>query len=93
MSINNQDAFAVNNPDRDPQETAEWLESLDALANKHGRGRAREIMLNLLRRSQELQLNVPLVPTTDYINTISPEDEPEFPGDEQIERTYRAWMR
>ena len=93
MSINNQDAFAVNNPDRDPQETAEWLESLDALANKHGRGRAREIMLNLLRRSQELQLNVPLVPTTDYINTVSPEDEPEFPGDEQIERTYRAWMR
>ena len=93
MSINNQDAFAVNNPDRDPQETAEWLESLDALAKTHGRGRAREIMLNLLRRSHELQLNVPLVPTTDYINTISPEDESQFPGDEQIERTYRAWMR
>lgn len=93
MSFNNQDAFSVTNPDSDPQETAEWLESLDALAKKHGRGRAREIMLNLLRRSHELQLNVPLVPTTDYINTISPEDEPEFPGDEQIERTYRAWMR
>ena len=93
VSINNQDAFAVNNPDRDSQETAEWLESLDALAKTHGRGRAREIMLNLLRRSHELQLNVPLVPTTDYINTISPEDEPQFPGDEQIERTYRAWMR
>ncbi len=93
VSINNQDAFAVNNPDRDPQETAEWLDSLDALAKTHGRGRAREIMLNLLRRSHELQLNVPLVPTTDYINTISPEDEPQFPGDEQIERTYRAWMR
>ncbi len=93
MSFNNQDAFSVTNPDTDPQETAEWLESLDALAKKHGRGRAREVMLNLLRRSHELQLNVPLVPTTDYINTISPEDEPQFPGDEQIERTYRAWMR
>ena len=93
MSFNNQDAFAVNNPDQDPQETSEWLESLDALAKSQGRGRAREIMLNLLRRSHELQLNVPLVPTTDYINTISPEDEPEFPGDEAIERTYRAWMR
>lgn len=93
MSFNNLDAFSVTNPDSDPQETAEWLESLDALAKKHGRGRAREVMLNLLRRSHELQLNVPLVPTTDYINTISPEDEPQFPGDEQIERTYRAWMR
>ena len=50
-------------------------------------------MQSLLRRSSDLQLNVPLVPTTDYINTISPEDEPEFPGDEAIERTYRAWMR
>jgi len=69
------------------------MESLDQAAKTHGRGRAREIMLNLLRRSHELQLNVPLVPTTDYINTISPEDEPTFPGNEQIERTYRAWMR
>jgi pyruvate dehydrogenase E1 component len=93
LSLNNQDAFSVTTPDKDPQETAEWLESLDALAKTQGRGRAREVMLNLLRRSHELQLNVPLVPTTDYINTISPEDEPQFPGDEQIERTYRAWMR
>ena len=93
MSINNQDAFAVNTPDLDPQETSEWLESLDAVARVHGRGRAREIMLNLLRRSHELQLNVPMVPTTDYINTIAPENEAEFPGDEKVERTYRAWMR
>jgi pyruvate dehydrogenase E1 component len=93
VSINNQDAFAVNTPDLDPQETSEWIESLDAIARVHGRGRAREIMLNLLRRSHELQLNVPMVPTTDYINTIAPENEAEFPGDEKIERTYRAWMR
>ena len=93
MSINNQDAFAVSNPDQDPQETSEWLESLDAVARVHGRGRAREIMMNLLRRSHELQLNVPNVPTTDYLNTIAPENEAEFPGDEKIERTYRAWMR
>lgn len=93
MSLNNQDAFSVTTPDKDPQETSEWLESLDALAKSQGRGRAREVMLNLLRRSHELQLNVPLVPTTDYINTISPEDEPQFPGDELTERTYRAWMR
>jgi pyruvate dehydrogenase E1 component len=93
LSINNNDAYAVTNPDMDPAETAEWIESLEQAAKTRGRGRARELMLNLLRRSHELQLNVPLVPTTDYINTISPEDEPEFPGDEQIERTYRAWMR
>jgi pyruvate dehydrogenase E1 component len=93
VSFNDQETFAPARQDSDPQETAEWLESLDALAKVHGRGRAREIMLSLLKRSHDLQLNVPLVPTTDYINTISPEDEPEFPGDEATERTYRAWMR
>jgi len=93
VSINNNDAYAVINPDQDPQETSEWLESLDAVARVHGRERAREIMLNLLRRSNELQLNVPIVPTTNYINTIDTASEPDFPGDEQIERTYRAWMR
>jgi len=93
LSVNNQDAYAVNTPDQDPEETREWLESLDAVSRVHGRGRAREIMLNLLRRSHELQLNVPIVPTTDYINTIPTESEPEFPGDEKIERTYRSWMR
>ena len=93
MSINNQDVFKSNTPDQDPEETREWLESLDAVARVHGPQRAREIMLNLLKRSRELQLNVPMVQSTDYINTIATSDEPTFPGDEAIERTYRAWMR
>ena len=93
MSINNQDVFKSNTPDQDPEETREWLESLDAVARVHGPQRAREIMLNLLKRSRELQLNVPMVQSTDYINTIATTDEPTFPGDEAIERTYRAWMR
>jgi len=93
VTHNNNDPYAIHKPDQDPQETSEWLESLDAVARVHGRERAREIMQNLLRRSHELQLNVPMVQTTDYINTIPTESEPEFPGDEAIERTYRAWMR
>jgi pyruvate dehydrogenase E1 component len=46
-----------------------------------------------MRRSHELHIPVPTSLNTDYINTISTQDEPEFPGDEAIERTYRAWMR
>ncbi|WP_411721066.1 pyruvate dehydrogenase (acetyl-transferring), homodimeric type [Mycetocola sp.] len=93
MTVNDQDPYSVNNFDRDPEETAEWQESLDQLVAAHGHGRAREIMLSLLKRSRELHLGVPMVPTTDYINTIAPENEPEFPGDEDIERRYRAWIR
>ena len=92
MSLHSSDSFGQGF-DRDPEETREWLESLDAVARVHGRERAREIMLSLLRRSSELQLAVPMVQTTDYINTIATADEPVFPGDEAIERTYRAWMR
>jgi pyruvate dehydrogenase E1 component len=83
----------MNHIDSDPEETAEWRESLDGLVAEQGRERARDIMMSLLKRSKELQLGVPMVPTTDYINTIAPENEPEFPGDEEIERKYRAWLR
>ncbi len=93
MPVNDQDPYSVNNTDLDPDETAEWQESLDQLVAAKGRGRGRDVMLSLLKRSKDLQLGVPMVPTTDYINTIAPENEPAFPGDEEIERRYRAWIR
>ncbi|PJJ63302.1 pyruvate dehydrogenase (acetyl-transferring), homodimeric type [Compostimonas suwonensis] len=93
MTVNDQDPYSFSDVDSDPEETAEWSESLDSLVAAQGSGRAREIMLSLLKRSRELHLGVPMVPTTDYINTIAPENEPDFPGDEEIERRYRAWIR
>ena len=93
MTVNDQDPYSVEAMDSDPEETSEWAESLDALVAEKGHQRGREIMLNLLKRSKELHLGVPMVPTTDYLNTIAPENEPEFPGDEEIERRYRAWIR
>ncbi|WGD38551.1 pyruvate dehydrogenase (acetyl-transferring), homodimeric type [Lysinibacter sp. HNR] len=93
MAVHNQDPYSVNSNDADPQETAEWTESLDQLVRANGPARAREIMLSLLERSRDLHLNVPQVPTTDYINTIPSTSEPEFPGDEDLERKYRSWIR
>ena len=93
MAVNDQDPYSFSEMDSDPTETTEWRESLDAVVAQSGSQRAREIMLSLLKRSKELHLGVPMVPTTDYLNTIAPENEPEFPGDEDIERRYRAWIR
>ena len=93
MAVHDQNPYSSNHQDQDPTETAEWQESLSALAETHGTQRAREIMLSLLQESKRLQLGVPMVPTTDYINTIAPEDEPEFPGDEALERRLRRWIR
>ncbi|MEJ7742054.1 MAG: pyruvate dehydrogenase (acetyl-transferring), homodimeric type [Nocardioidaceae bacterium] len=80
-------------PDIDPEETQEWLDSLDALLDEKGRTRARYVMLKLLERARENQVGVPALRSTDYINTIPPEREPWFPGDEHIERRIRAFIR
>ncbi|MGL4339356.1 MAG: pyruvate dehydrogenase (acetyl-transferring), homodimeric type [Rhodoglobus sp.] len=93
MTVNDQDPYSVNHIDRDQEETAEWQESLDGLVATHGHERGRDIMLSLLKRSKDLHLGVPMVPTTDYLNTIAAEDEAVFPGNEDIERRYRAWIR
>ncbi len=93
VTVNDQDPYSMNSADTDPEETQEWSESLDALVAAQGHERARAIMLSLLKRSKDLHLGIPMVPTTDYINTIAPENEPEFPGNEDIERRYRAWIR
>ena len=93
MTVNDQDPYSVEHTDADPEETAEWNESLDAVVHERGSQRGRELMLSLLKRSKELHLGVPMVPTTDYLNTIAAENEPEFPGDEELERRYRSWIR
>ena len=80
-------------PDIDPEETGEWLASLDAAVDDRGRARARYLMLALLQRARERGVGVPSLSSTDYINTIPPEAEPWFPGDEEVERRYRAWIR
>ena len=59
-------------PDIDPDETVDWLESLDGLLEDKGRNRARFIMLQLLARARERQVGLPALRSSDYINTIPP---------------------
>ncbi len=77
----------------DPVETSVWLESFDSMLEERGRDRARYVMLRLLERAREKQVGVPALRSTDYINSIPPEREPWFPGDEDIERRIRAFIR
>ncbi|HWI42057.1 MAG TPA: pyruvate dehydrogenase (acetyl-transferring), homodimeric type [Nocardioides sp.] len=80
-------------PDIDPDETHDWIDSFDALVAERGRDRARYVMLRLLERARESAVGVPALRSTDYINTIPPEREPWFPGDEETERRIRAFIR
>jgi pyruvate dehydrogenase E1 component len=80
-------------PDRDTEETRDWVESLDSVANTAGRGRAQFILYRLLKRARQLNIGLPPLTQTRYINTISPEQEPEFPGDEGMEHRIRRLVR
>src|SRR5574337_1844470 len=80
-------------PDIDPEETSEWLESFDELLERSGPARARYLMLRLLERAGEQRVAIPALTSTDYVNTIPTELEPWFPGDEDVERRYRAGIR
>ncbi|HEX3590366.1 MAG TPA: pyruvate dehydrogenase (acetyl-transferring), homodimeric type [Pseudonocardiaceae bacterium] len=87
------DGLASHLPDIDPEETGEWLDSFDAVLDAAGQQRARYLMLRLLERARERRVGVPALTSTDYVNTIPTEREPWFPGDEETERRYRAWIR
>ena len=87
------DGLPTQLPDIDPDETREWVDSFDTVVETRGRARARYVMLRLLERAREQQVGVPGLRSTDYINTITPEREPWFPGDEYIERRIRAFIR
>ncbi len=80
-------------PDIDPEETAEWVSSLDEMIESGGRSRARYVMLKLLERAREQNVGVPALRSTDFINSIPPEREPWFPGNEAIERRIRSYIR
>ncbi len=80
-------------PDIDPEETQEWIDSLDNLIDEGGRARARYVMLRLLEKARAMQVGVPSLTTTDYVNTIPVEHEPWYPGDEQLEHRIRQINR
>ncbi|MEU8399011.1 pyruvate dehydrogenase (acetyl-transferring), homodimeric type [Nonomuraea sp. NPDC048892] len=66
--------------DWDPQETAEWLESLEAVRRQAGPERA-EFLLRRLATSGR------------YLNTVPTEDEPAYPGDLALEQRIAAYDR
>jgi pyruvate dehydrogenase E1 component len=87
------DGFSHQLPDIDPEVTAEWLDSFDAVVDAHGKGRGRFLLMKLLDRARALQVGFPATVSTPYLNSIPPEQEPWFPGDEFMERRIRAFIR
>ncbi len=91
--IENEVKMIVNNDDIDPVETKEWLDSLSAVLQNDGSERAHFLIKQLIDQSYKAGSKIPYTQTTPYINTIPPEEEKKSPGDQNIERKIRSFIR
>lgn len=80
-------------PDRDPEETAEWAASLDAVTKAAGPHRAAYLMRRSLEHAEGAGLALPKLLETDYVNSIPTAAEPAFDGDLEMESRITAWNR
>ena len=85
--------WRVNPKDPDPQETSEWLGAFDALVAVEGRERATYLLRRLLEHARKRRVALPPVMNTPYQNTISLAEQPQFPGNLEIEQRLSAIVR
>ena len=80
-------------PTPTPTRPSDWIASLDALTEEVGRERAQFVLYKVLKRARQLHIGLPPLTQTRYINSISPEQEAPFPGDEKMELRIRRMVR
>ncbi|MFW5733316.1 MAG: pyruvate dehydrogenase (acetyl-transferring), homodimeric type, partial [Planctomycetota bacterium] len=79
--------------DVDPPETMDWLGSLEFTLETHGPDRVNWLLEVLGEEAYRRGVEVPYDPTTPYINTINPDDQPRYPGNREIERRIKSLVR
>ena len=79
--------------DLDPDETQEWLESIDSVLKTHGAERAHFILERLIDYTRRSGAYLPFKPNTAYVNSIPTGREPEYPGNRALERRIEAYIR
>jgi len=85
--------WRVNPRDSDPQETREWLEAFDALVEAEGRERATYLLRRLLDHARKRRVQLPPVLNTPYRNSVGLADQPQFPGNLDIEQRLSSIVR
>ena len=79
--------------DVDPGETAEWLESLDYVLQSKGPERVGQLLEALDGAAHRNGVELPFTATTPYINTIPRDKQPPFPGNRELERRIKSFVR
>ena len=79
--------------DIDPQETQEWIESLEDELAERGFERTRYLLEKLVDYASARGARLPFNTNTPFVNTILPNQEPQFPGDRETERKIKSLIR
>jgi pyruvate dehydrogenase E1 component len=79
--------------DLDPQETREWVESIDSVLHTTGPERAQFLLNQMVDHARRSGAYLPFRPNTAYLNTIPVWQQPEYPGDRAIEGRLEAYIR
>lgn len=79
--------------DSDPQETVEWRDALLSLVDVAGAERARFILDQLAAIARHAAIGWQPARGTPYVNTVSVENQPAFPGDLAVEDRIGSIMR
>ncbi len=79
--------------DQDPDETREWLESIDSVLRSGGGARAHYLLERMIDHARRSGAYLPFKPNTAYVNTIPLHQEPSYPGDRALEKRLEAYMR
>ncbi len=79
--------------DPDPQETREWIDSMQAVIEKNGALRAHQLLEGMVEVTRRAGAYLPFSPTTEYVNTIAPQNEAKSPGDAALEWRIRSIIR
>ena len=82
-----------NLKDIDPQETLEWLESLDSVMATSGVARAHFLLEQLIAKARSSGAYLPYSANTAYVNTIPVSQEERSPGDYELENRIRSLIR
>ncbi len=79
--------------DSDPDETRDWLASLESVVRNCGRDRARFLLERLGAKAQDLAVTTDVLPYSPYRNTISLDDQGSYPGDLATEERVTSIIR
>ena len=79
--------------DVDPEETREWVDSIDSVLRSHGAERAQFLLNQMVDHARRSGAYLPFRPNTAYLNTIPLWQQPQYPGDRAIERRLEAYIR